>query len=123
MELDASKKRKIYHDHEDEDEEQKIEKFFALIENIREARDRLVLNGSNAFISGTEKKKNQIIKVKAADHKQVAVWKPSFQREDFMERAPLFNCPPHVTFLGSAQRKEEAQKEITEEGLDLTLSL
>ncbi|KAB1202651.1 hypothetical protein CJ030_MR8G020271 [Morella rubra] len=119
MEAGPSKKRKVRDDDEEEDEELKMEKFFALVKNIREARDRL-LNGSNALNGTGCKRKGK----KVEEEKQIPVWKPSFRREDFMEEAvgvALSGNPP-VTFLGSSQT-EEAQKEKNEEDLDLRLSL
>lgn len=76
----ASKKRKICHEDE-EDEEEKIEKFFALIKNIQEARDHLLmLNDSDCTRIKNRKKMKKIDQ----DPPAVSVWVPSFQREDFM---------------------------------------
>ncbi|GMY17121.1 protein NIM1-INTERACTING 1-like [Fagus crenata] len=128
MEGSASKKRKIFHDHEEEDdhdEEQKIEKFFALIKSIREARECLMINGLNA--ENKRKKKNVDEEEK---HNNIAVWKPSFQREDFMEEAAAhqFKIPHAVTLVGSSYQREEGADDdqkgnTTKEGIDLRLSL
>lgn len=140
----ASKKRKICHDagdHQEEDDEQKMEKFYVLIKNLCEARESLMMNGSKAFNGIAENKMLRKQKKIEEGEKKFAAWKPSFQREDFMEdQAALHNNvvvvvvpPAHVTmssFVGSAQREELAdhQKENTDhkEGrleLDLRLSL
>ncbi|XP_059652240.1 uncharacterized protein LOC132299555 [Cornus florida] len=65
------RKRKV---EDEEDEEEKMEKFFALIRNIREVRYRMTTGGGD-----TTKK------AAAAEEKRVAVWKPAFIPEDFME--------------------------------------
>ncbi|KAF5462354.1 hypothetical protein F2P56_018371 [Juglans regia] len=136
----ASKKRKICHDvgdHQEEDDEQKMEKFYALIKNLCEARESLMMNGSKALngIAGNKMLRKQ--KKIEEDKKKFAAWKPSFQPEDFMEdQTALHNKvvvvvpPAHVamsSFVGSAQREELAdhQKENTdhEEGLELDLRL
>lgn len=124
----ASKKRKITHAgaaHDDEeeleDDEQKIEKFFALIKNLREARDRLMINGGSNAFNGTDQKRQQT-------H---AVWKPSFQREDFMEEAapPLKNPPVTAALVDSSDDQSQRgganykENENITEGLDLRLSL
>lgn len=116
----ASKKRKIcHHDPEEEeeenDDEQKIEKFFALIKNIREARFRL-MNGSDVMEAVENKKKKKKVE---GENKQVEVWKPSFEREDFMED----EAHQLKTVVGSSPRQEGSKKEEDEEELDLGLSL
>ncbi|KAJ6400919.1 hypothetical protein OIU84_016359 [Salix udensis] len=122
----ASKKRKLFHDDLDEEnEEEKIEKFFALINGIREARDRLMnapdlalkleMDASNGNKRKLEEKK-----------KQFTVWKPSFQREDFMEETEMIRNPPAAAasaLVDSSQRKEVTEKDDRRESLDLNLSL
>lgn len=114
----ASKKRKIFHDNpeeeEDDDDEQKIEKFFALIKNIREARFRL-MNGSDVMEGVESKRKKKKVE---EENKQVEVWKPSFEREDFMEDEAQLK-----TVVGSSPRQEGSKKEEDKEELDLGLSL
>ena len=59
---------------------------FASRKSIYEARDRLIMNNSLAKIVNKEvAKQSKTKKPKLEEEKQVAVWKPSFQREDFME--------------------------------------
>ncbi|KAA8543005.1 hypothetical protein F0562_021500 [Nyssa sinensis] len=87
MEGPASKKRKVCHDEAfEEDDEQKMEKFFALIRSIRETSE-YIMNGSNELQNKSDNKK----KMKKVDdeEKSKAVWKPSFQREDFAEDVKL----------------------------------
>lgn len=122
----SSKKRKICHDDEveEEDEDQKIDKFFALIKSIREAREHLINSSNKIALNSQRKKSNVAEEVK----KQIAVWKPSFQHEDFLEEgvASEFKKPPvTVTLVGSSQREGGAddQKGNDKESLDLRLSL
>ncbi|XWS31872.1 hypothetical protein CRYUN_Cryun23aG0112900 [Craigia yunnanensis] len=123
----ASKKRKISHDDDEDDEEEKMEKFYALIKSIREARDRLIMNNSSAEIVNKEvAEQSKTKKPKLEEEKQVLVWKPSFQREDFIEEADQLKKPP-MSFASTSQTKEGTdnydQKEEVKEVLDLTLSL
>ncbi|KAF5733446.1 hypothetical protein HS088_TW17G00990 [Tripterygium wilfordii] len=137
----SSKKRKIIHqDHDDNsniDDEEKMEKFFALIKSIRDARHCLTNSSDDAADGGDDGKKRE------------AVWKPSFQREDFMDEAArefkddppvslaaaegvvddvaqqLKDDPPvtlaagHVAGNIDERQKEETSKEV----IDLSLSL
>lgn len=109
----AGKKRKIcIEDEEDQDDEQKIEQFFALIRNIREARERLKNNDSDV-----RKKKQKV----EEEIKQIHVWKPTFEREDFMEGGAQFKAIVGSSSQGDHEgtKKEEEDKEE----LDLNLSL
>lgn len=131
----ASKKRKVFDaaddddDHVDDDEEEKMEKFYALVNTIREARERFININKKSKIDDHEKK-------------DVVVWKPSFQREDFMEVAdhhlqlkkmikpsnPMMSCFATPT---TSQNKLEGTNNIdqkeevinNEKGLDLDLTL
>lgn len=131
----ASGKRKTCQDHvdvEDDEEQKKMEIFYDLIRNIREARDRL-MNGSDAS-NGLQNKKKK--KTGEDDYYQkqranIQVWTPSFQREDFMEESrdrELAQFKTDDVVDGSSEREAEARKENDkEEGedqrLDLNLSL
>ncbi|XWS76697.1 hypothetical protein CRYUN_Cryun01aG0200000 [Craigia yunnanensis] len=121
-----TKKRKISHDDDEDEEEEEMEKFYALIKSIREARDRLIMNNSSAEIVSKEAaEQSKTDKRKLEEEKQVVVWKPSFQREDFMEETDQLKKPP-MSFASTSQTKEGTdndQKEEVKEELDLTLSL
>ncbi|XVF32952.1 hypothetical protein REPUB_Repub17cG0127200 [Reevesia pubescens] len=123
----ASKKRKISHDDDDEeDEEEKMEKFYALIKSIREARDRLIMTNREAADQQSKMKKRKL--EVEEENKQVVVWKPSFQIEDFLGEADdqLKKVPPMSFASTSSKTIEETdndQKEEVKEELDLTLSL
>ncbi|KAK6915704.1 NPR1/NH1-interacting protein [Dillenia turbinata] len=93
------KKRKV--DRED-NEEEKMEKFFALIRSTKEVRDHLLGEGSEL----KEKEKEKEEKKEAAEgEKQRAVWNPTFQPEDFME-----NPPQHQTGGPSEQEETPADQ-------------
>lgn len=114
----TGKKRKICHDQDEEDDEQKIEQFFAIIRNIREARERL-RNDSDV------KKKKQ--KVEEDQMKKIQVWKPTFERGDFMEFEEADHHHHQLkTIVGSSHHGDEGTKkedQDKEEDLDLKLSL
>ncbi|KAJ9187920.1 hypothetical protein P3X46_003331 [Hevea brasiliensis] len=119
METPSKRKLSIHDDQDDEDnEEVKIEKFFALIRSIREARDRLI-NGSDYLKQETDsnKKKRKL----EEENVQVAVWKPCFQPEDFMEESEARN--PRAAMVDTSKRNEVPEKEEAKEELDLRLSL
>ncbi|KAL9360263.1 hypothetical protein Peur_048386 [Populus x canadensis] len=123
----ASKKRKLFSDDLDEEnEEEKIERFFALITGIREARDRL-MNVSDPALKPEIDGKNKKRKLEE-EKKQVTVWKPLFQREDFMaETEKLKDLIPaaavSTSLVDSSQRKEAVKNDENKASLDLNLSL
>lgn len=123
----ASKKRKLFSDDLDEEnEEEKIERFFALIKGIREARDRL-MNVSDPALKPEIDGKNKKRKLEE-EMKQVTVWKPLFQREDFMaETEKLKDLIPaaavSTSLVDSSQRKEAVKNDENKASLDLNLSL
>ncbi|XVE73500.1 hypothetical protein DITRI_Ditri11bG0123000 [Diplodiscus trichospermus] len=120
-----TKKRKVSHDDDEDDEEEKMEKFYALIKSIREARERLIINNSTELVNKEYAEQSETKKRKLEEEKKVAVWKPSFQREDFMEETDKLKKPP-ASLAGTSQTKERThndQKEEVKEELDLTLSL
>ncbi|KAF5946867.1 hypothetical protein HYC85_017095 [Camellia sinensis] len=100
-----SRKRKVG---KDEDEEEKMEKFFALIRSTRDVRKRMVITDMEE-----EKKKK-----KGEEEKlPVGVWNPSFQPEDFMEGGG----GSQASLAGPSKRQDETLEE--DKGLDLKLSL
>ncbi|KAM4118844.1 hypothetical protein ACJW30_03G013600 [Castanea mollissima] len=108
----------------EENEEEKMEKFFALIRSTREVRDLLMRTGANS----TEKEEKKVEK-----DKEVMVWNPMFQPEDFIEEdEDEDNDKPKNTpgakSLADPSNKEEKDEEEDKEGrggdgLDLNLSL
>ncbi|TYI69391.1 hypothetical protein E1A91_D08G152200v1 [Gossypium mustelinum] len=100
-----SKKRKICNDNgeneEEDDEEEKMEKFYALINNIREARDRFIINN-------TKKRKLE------GEKHVVALKKPTT-----MSGFTATSQTKQET--GNYDVKDEGVK--VKQGLDLTLSL
>ncbi|KAF5946869.1 hypothetical protein HYC85_017097 [Camellia sinensis] len=101
-----SRKRKVG---KDEDEEEKMEKFFALIRSTRDVRKRMVI---------TDMKEEKKKKKKGEEEKlPVGVWNPSFQPEDFMEGGG----GSQASLAGPSKRQDETLEE--DKGLDLKLSL
>ncbi|PON88741.1 NIM1-interacting protein [Trema orientale] len=155
----GNKKRKLSHveehlhridDDDDHDEDQKIEKFYALIRSMREARDRLIMNCSdNQTLQMKQRKKlaqreeNQ----RPLTNGSCAAWKPRFEREDFINNneahidddvgeVPTFKVPnslPSETSSSSSYKiissattvpdQNQVQNISAKEPLDLTLSL
>ncbi|PRQ45127.1 putative NPR1/NH1-interacting protein [Rosa chinensis] len=141
MEINESKKKRKVSDGDDEqqnNEEAEMQIFFALINNIREARLRL-MNGSNVVLNAagmdqnddnrtSSKKKKKLIEEEEEKEKEkerskqmfnsAAVRKPSlvFQRQDLREEAQ-FKIPTSQISSGGEKGK------ITDCNLDLTLSL
>lgn len=131
---ECKKKRKI----NDDEEEADIQKFFALIDNIREARQRL-MNGSGVVLNAARmdhndgnrsnrKKKTKVMEEEKEKDKEkskqlfngtgpAVICKPSliYQREDLQEEAQ-FKIP-------TSQNSREGEKEDIKCNLDLTLSL
>jgi ABC-type nickel/cobalt efflux system permease component RcnA len=114
----AGEKRKTCNEDE-EDDEQKIEQFFAIIRNIREARERLRND------SDVKKKKQKLVE---EEMKKIQVWKPTFERGDFMEEEADHDHRHHQlkTIVGSSHHGDEGTKKEDhqdKEELDLKLSL
>lgn len=138
MEINESKKKRKINDGEGENnEEADIQKFFALIDNIRKARQRLMNNGSSMVLSAArmdhndvdrsnrKKKKKEMEEAKEKEQEKpkqlfngAAVWKPLqiYQREDLQEDQAQFKIP-------TSQNSRAGEKEDTKCNLDLTLSL
>ena len=137
----CNKKRKICHQEDEEDDEAKMEKFFAIISSIREARDHFM--GAGAANGVAEQGRSNASKKSKPDdagpdlsHHQeerkrpVEVWKPSFVREDFMGEADKLRMmtiknPPAASMAasGTIQGGDDRKKGVGEEDLDLKLSL
>ncbi|KAL9427043.1 hypothetical protein AB3S75_033765 [Citrus x aurantiifolia] len=130
--IDRKNKRKLQNEElqEQENEEEKVEQFFALIRNTKEMHDHL----RNSEGVKEEKEKEMDQEKKAA--KVSAAWNPTFQPEDFME-GDINNINGSKNFLSENQQvgsssksqeneeekeKAEARKEANNE-LDLKLSL
>ncbi|KAK9265699.1 hypothetical protein L1049_004720 [Liquidambar formosana] len=104
---------------EDEQEEEKIEKFFALIKSFRDARNRR----RSELKELEEEEKKKIRKLDG----QRSSWVPSFKWEDFTQdvefrRLPLIFPTP----CNSKKKKDIYNKEEEDEdgsGLDLKLAL
>lgn len=109
------RKRKVYGEGE-ESEEEKMEKFFALVRSTREMRDRLK--------GGTSKPESE---EKEGD-KAGASWNLTFELEDFVDNKKTESETAPATAAQSAgpsKSKEEKEDDKTDKdgGLDLELSL
>ena len=97
---------------EDGDEE-KMEKFFALLRRNKEMHDRIRRNSNGIF------KEREETKLKVEQEKVIVNWNPSFQPEDFSEHGK-----DSGQVAGPSERKhEEEEKDKGEEGTELDLKL
>ncbi|KAJ4828307.1 hypothetical protein Tsubulata_007833 [Turnera subulata] len=118
----GTRKRKIGDVHKErakEDEEEKIEEFFALIRSTREMREQMRRNSDES--KGKEEKK--------VEQKVATAWNPSFQPEDFGEDTK--DSHHHQASSSRREELEQGKKEEdgggggsgSDKGLDLKLSL
>lgn len=112
---------------QDEDEEEKIKKFFALVRSTREVRE-LMVKSANKLQEEEEKKKGE------EDKSSMAVLNPSFHLEDFIEggggKSKFPDQASPEAGPSSKRQDDETEKEEDKEGgggdhhgLDLKLSL
>lgn len=101
---------------EQEEEEAKMEKFFALIRSFREARNyrRKELMNDSQVINNKKKMK----RVGGDDHSS---WVPKFEWEDFTKEVEFVRPP--LIFPGPCNNKEKDKEEQEDSGLDLKLTL
>ncbi|XVF72801.1 hypothetical protein PTKIN_Ptkin12aG0149200 [Pterospermum kingtungense] len=99
-------------DEEEEEEEEKVNAFFNLVRNIREAHNQILIGSQDS----KQKQKAKGTEIKST-------WTPSFKWEDFAQNSHLTNNV--VVTLPTSSKIEQEQKGKTEEhqGLDLNLSL
>ncbi|RZR87882.1 hypothetical protein BHM03_00015385 [Ensete ventricosum] len=97
-------------DREEDNQEEEMEKFYGLLENIRATRDYL-------------RSRNKRMKKEAAK----PVWKPRFEMEDFKEEAGVCSSAISVTSNppkeGERRHGKEAEEREEKNSLDLSLSL
>ncbi|KAI3411643.1 uncharacterized protein J3R85_017679 [Psidium guajava] len=110
----------------DGDEEKKMEEFFALVKNFREARDRLARSRPASATGETGRLDADHHERRRQTKGSVSAWDLRFQRGDFMEDAvpvqkametPAFGSP------GSAGPGVRAENNEEGGGLNLRLSL
>ncbi|KAK9282009.1 hypothetical protein L1049_004920 [Liquidambar formosana] len=94
----------------DEEEEKKIDAFFALIRNIRDAHDQLVGGSNESKAKGNKQEKEM-----------KSTWIPSFKLEDFKDDAQVVRSTSPM--LPSSSGNKEQRKTEKREELDLNLSL
>ena len=136
----CNKKRKICHQEDEEDDEAKMEKFFAIIRSVREARDHFMgggaANGAAELgrSNSGKKSKPDDVDPDPSHHQEderkrpFEVWKPSFEREDFTgeaDRLMMIKNPPAAFMDASGTEKgaDDRKEGVGEENLDLKLSL
>ncbi|KAK9013640.1 hypothetical protein V6N11_041641 [Hibiscus sabdariffa] len=102
------------HTDEEEEEEEKINAFFTLVRNIRDARNQMLIG-------------SQVTKeAAAAAAKEKSTWTPSFQWEDFADQDHpyLTNNTTTATLPSSSKNNgEQKTKRNEHQDLDLNLSL
>lgn len=101
-----------------DDDEKKMQEFFALVRNSRDAHEHLMA-GANKLEVEREKKKTK---------EHAAAWKPSFQPEDFTFGGGIRYGGPHGSLQGPSRREHETKEEDkggdhNKHDLDLNLSL
>lgn len=121
---------------EEEEEEEtmmKMEKFYSLIRDFREARNRLIRSRNMRPIDEEEpetKKKRK--KMGDDDQQQRPSWVPSFECEDFANveievefpaTPPIFIAPPCNTTGTTSNAKKIVEDDASEKSLDLQLTL
>ncbi|XP_023514605.1 protein NIM1-INTERACTING 1 [Cucurbita pepo subsp. pepo] len=106
-------------DGEEEEEEMKMEAFFALVRNFKEMRDQrrkelmIGCDGEKAAAAEMRKRKMKTVENRSA-------WIPRFEREDFDEEFQL-RGPAKEEAAAAAKKKKKVKNE--EDILDLNLSL
>ncbi|XVF32950.1 hypothetical protein REPUB_Repub17cG0127000 [Reevesia pubescens] len=98
-------------DNDEEAEEEKINTFFSLVRNIREAHSKMLIGSKDT--KEKEKGKDKDIK---------STWTPSFEWEDFADQDPHL-ANNIVTFPSSSKNEEQKTKTEEHQELDLNLSL
>lgn len=126
---------KIDGQQEEEEEEtmMKMEKFYSLIRDFREARNRLIRSRNTRSIDEEEPgKKKKRKKMDGDDQQQRPSWVPSFECEDFanveievqLPATPLMlTAPPCNTTGVNSNAKKIVEDGASEKSLDLQLTL
>ncbi|XP_028081463.1 protein NIM1-INTERACTING 1-like [Camellia sinensis] len=123
---------------EEEDvDEEKMDKFFALIRNFRDARDRRrnelkqlqIRNNNNNNNNNENLKKRKADQDHHRRQEQSRSWVPSFEWEDFNDhRKTLIFSNPNPNPINSNHQQQQQQRknedqQCDETGLDLKLTL
>ncbi|CAA3009985.1 NIM1-INTERACTING 1-like [Olea europaea subsp. europaea] len=106
---------------DEEDDEKKMEEFFALIRNFKDVRNQL----KDQTEKGNNKRKRKSDSDSDHHRKSVAAWVPAFQWEDFTTEVE-FRRPSYVLPSPCNNRNEIIKKDddVTgSSGLDLKLAL
>lgn len=126
---------KIDGQQEEEEEEtmMKMEKFYSLIRDFREARNRLIRSRNTRPTDEEEpEKKKKRKKMDGDDQQQIPSWVPSFECEDFANgeievefpATPLMLTVPPCNTTGTTTSANKIVKDdASEKSLDLRLTL
>ncbi|XP_022728151.1 protein NIM1-INTERACTING 1-like [Durio zibethinus] len=107
----------VYNGEDKEQEDQKMEQFFALIRNFQEARNRR----KDALGQREEKITNRKLnKIRRLDDEHSS-WVPTFEWADFTKDIE-FRRPP-IIFPSPNNKKDDKKKQDEDDGLDLKLTL
>ncbi|KAK8693748.1 hypothetical protein V6N13_071318 [Hibiscus sabdariffa] len=113
----ATEERNHVSNGEDEQEDEKMEQFFALLRNFREARNKRK-HELRQRDDEEETKKNKTSK--SVDDERSS-WVPKFEWEDFT--AEIEFRRPLVVFPTPYGKKDDKKKQEEDDGLDLNLTL
>ncbi|XVE73499.1 hypothetical protein DITRI_Ditri11bG0122900 [Diplodiscus trichospermus] len=118
----ATEKRsdQVCNGEDEEQEDQKMEQFFALIRNFQEARNR-IKNELRQREEIKKKKMKKQNKIRRLDHEEQSSWVPTFEWADFTEDIE-FRRPP-IIFPTPYNENEEKKMQEEDGGLDLKLTL
>ncbi|XVF32951.1 hypothetical protein REPUB_Repub17cG0127100 [Reevesia pubescens] len=105
---------------EEQEDDQKMEQFFALIRNFQEARKRRK-NELEQRDDQEISKKKQNNKIRKLEDEQSS-WVPTFEWADFTEEIE-FRRPPIIFPTPIYNKKDDKKKLEEDDGLDLKLTL
>ncbi|KAJ4727867.1 protein NIM1-INTERACTING 1-like [Melia azedarach] len=108
---------------DDQQEEEKMERFLALIRNFQEARNR-----RTEELKEMELGKGKMNKMRRIDHVEESSksWVPKFELQDFTEEIEFRKPPvifPNPSNNRKDQKKRQQQQQEDDDGLDLKLTL
>ncbi|XWS76696.1 hypothetical protein CRYUN_Cryun01aG0199900 [Craigia yunnanensis] len=111
------KRSQVCNGEDEEQEDQKMEQFFALIRNFQEARNKRKNELRQREEKINNKKQN---KIRRLDDEQSS-WVPTFEWSDFTQEIEFRR--PSIIFPTSYNKKEDKKKSEEDDVLDLKLSL
>ncbi|KAJ4727866.1 protein NIM1-INTERACTING 1-like [Melia azedarach] len=122
MESEKFAEENVYDGEDDQRDEEKMERFFALIKNFHEARNRIKRGELNELEEKNKKNKMRRINHDRQDEEASKGWVPKFEWKDFAEEIE-FRKPPLIFPSPCNNREEKKQRENQDVALDLKLTL